>query len=172
MRALAATQHMKMPIWNFQKHLVKQARLHTRAPAAAEITVAESSAQRFVFSGKFDFLADQAKFPRSHGSRAKRSAGFRNPSPTIGQADQWRLPVAGGQSSWTARCAFWRSEPADWADIRRLPHSRRKRRNVPGAPAPRRTTRPRGPPDYPGAHPQSSTRTHVGAYEIGRSHHR
>jgi hypothetical protein len=50
MMALAAMQHMKMPIWNFQKHFVKQARLYTRAPAAAEIAVAESSAQRFVFN--------------------------------------------------------------------------------------------------------------------------
>jgi len=30
MMALATMQHMKMPIWNFQSHLVKQACLYTR----------------------------------------------------------------------------------------------------------------------------------------------
>ena len=28
--ALAVMQHMKMPIWNLQRHLVKQARLYAR----------------------------------------------------------------------------------------------------------------------------------------------
>jgi hypothetical protein len=35
MMALAAMQHMKMPIWNFQKHLVKQARLYSKPDAVA-----------------------------------------------------------------------------------------------------------------------------------------
>ena len=72
MMALAAMQHMKMPIWNFQKHLVKQARLYTRAPAAAEIAVAESSAQRFVFNWR-----NVRDFPRPQPTKA--------PSPHITQ---------------------------------------------------------------------------------------
>src|SRR6202171_5524444 len=48
MMALAAMQRMKMPIWTFQRHLGVPFSI-LGAPTEAEIAVAKSSAQRFVF---------------------------------------------------------------------------------------------------------------------------
>jgi hypothetical protein len=49
-------QYMKMPIWRFQSHLVKQDYI-LGAATAAEIAVAESSAQRFVSTGEMSEMS-------------------------------------------------------------------------------------------------------------------
>ena len=60
---LAAMQRMKMPIWNFQRHLAGLS-LYPAPPTAAEITVAESSAQRFVFDRRMSEMGQTRHFER------------------------------------------------------------------------------------------------------------